>query len=351
MTDSLQNNSVALQTRALSIGYSLNRKKDVCLHSNMDLELYRGDLICLVGPNGSGKTTLIRTMAGIQRPLAGEIFLNSKPLSHISQVEKSNLLSVVLTEKTTVGNMLVKEIVALGRYAQTNWLGTLSDADREAIANALQQVGMTELSGRTYGTLSDGEKQRTAIARALATHAPVLILDEPTAHLDIPNRVEIMSLLRNLTRQNNQAVLISTHDLDLALQVADEIWVIHPEKGLKRGIPEEMFNSGAIDEYFGGSSYEFIEHTGAIRLRINQIGKISVTGSGIKYQQLLAALKRMGIETEKVAHRNLQIQVTDKGFQLVSGKDATTYSGLIDLLRIIKHLLISDPDRGNGKNK
>jgi iron complex transport system ATP-binding protein len=194
-------NTIILETRQLGIGYGMNRSARI-LHNNLDLSLHRGELVCLIGPNGSGKSTLLRTIAGLQPAISGEVSILGKNLHTIKIAERSKMLSIVLTEKTAVDSISVAEIVALGRYAETNWLGTIEQDDLREINHSLQRVGLSEFEGRHYGTLSDGEKQRTFIAKALASRAPIILLDEPTAHLDIPNRVEIMTLLLKLTREN-----------------------------------------------------------------------------------------------------------------------------------------------------
>lgn len=351
MESKQEKNTVVLRTRNLSIGYPLRKHKIICLQKDLNLELHHGNLICIIGKNGCGKTTLIRTISGVQKALAGEIMLETGELSEVPSAERSKLLNVVLTEKTVVDTMLVSEIVALGRYAHTNWLGTLHKTDTEIIAHALNQVGLATFSDRMYGTLSDGEKQRTFIAKALASQAPILILDEPTAHLDIPNRVEVISLLHKLTRKNNQSILVSTHNLDLALQLADEIWLLDPEKGLNKGTPEEIIDSGIINELFGGKSFEFLASSGTISLHRKIIGRVGIEGSRKQYDQLARALRRIGIETTEQSTEKVFIRQCELKYHLSINMVSREYSNLPELLREVRKAFSDKPDTEKKENE
>ena len=187
-----------LQTCDLCIGYAPKRRPRIAVAADLGVELLKGELVCLLGPNGAGKSTLMRTLAGLQKPLSGEVLLEGRDLHGLSESERARLLGLVLTERVDVGNLSAYALVALGRYPYTGWDGRLSAADEEVVRWAIDAVGARDLAGRSVGELSDGERQKVMIARALAQEPAVLLLDEPTAFLDLPRRVEIVQLLRRL---------------------------------------------------------------------------------------------------------------------------------------------------------
>ncbi|MCI0388887.1 MAG: ABC transporter ATP-binding protein, partial [Acidobacteria bacterium] len=199
-----------IEARSLTIGYKLSRKETKVVAENINASLRAGELVCLLGPNGAGKSTLMRTMAGMQKPLGGEVRLDGGNIHELPARELAKRLSVVLTERISVGAMTSYALVALGRYPHTNWAGTLSDRDHQAIQQALRTTGAAEFANRQIGELSDGERQRVMVARALAQEPQLMILDEITAFLDLPRRVEIMQMLRKLARATNKAILLST---------------------------------------------------------------------------------------------------------------------------------------------
>ena len=245
-----------LDTACLSIGYG-EKGPAKTLASGLDLTLHAGEFICLLGPNGAGKTTLLRTLSGILTPLAGSIRLLGTDLSAIPTRERAHRISVVLADKVPAGMMNARSLVALGRHPYSGWLGRLDTKDYECIEWALQIVGASQLAERLVAELSDGERQKVAIARALAQEASILLLDEPTAHLDLPNRIETMALLRRLSREKNLAVLLSTHDLDLALRQADRLWLLGTDGTLRQGEPEALARSGALAETFAHESLQW----------------------------------------------------------------------------------------------
>lgn len=334
MAEAKDLHTIILETRELGIGYLQNRKIHT-LHNRMNLSLHRGDLVCIIGPNGSGKSTLIRTLGGLQPATKGEINVFGNNLQELKPSERSKLLSIVLTEKTAVENITVEEIVALGRYSETNWLGTISENDFKIIRSSLEMVGLHNFENRQYGTLSDGEKQRAFIAKALASQAPLMLLDEPTAHLDIPNRVEIMTLLRKLTRANHQSVMVSTHDLDLAMQLADEIWLLEKDNIILCTTPEEAISSGIINDSFGSKSIEFHPEYGRFVVKSKPKGNVFVTGKGIHYEMSLKALKRIGftIDKESAASR---IHVENQSWTLTTGNKTYKSEKLADIIRQVR---------------
>ncbi len=215
---------LTIELRHLRTGYT-ERRRSVVISPDLSLSIRPGEIVMLMGPNGSGKSTLMHTMAGLLPPLVGEVELGEKPLSSLTMKEVARQLSLVLTERIPAGNMDVWEVVTIGRYPYTGFRGVLSAEDKRICEEALATCRLTELRERIFDTLSDGEKQRVMIARALAQETPLILLDEPTAHLDLPSRLEVTTMLRTLAHKLGKSILISTHELDLALGWADTIWL------------------------------------------------------------------------------------------------------------------------------
>lgn len=243
-----------LHTKHLSIGYSV--KKAPPIASMIDICLNEGRLIALIGANGIGKSTLLRTLTGIQKPLSGDIILQEKPLHNYKQPELARQLSVVLTEKLPPSNLTVFELVALGRQPYTNWMGLLSPED---VAKTNEMISLTQIddfAAKKHYEISDGQLQRVLIARALAQDTPLIILDEPTTHLDLLHKVSLFRLLRKLTRETGKCIFFSTHDIDLAIELADEMVVMTPEKTFQ-DIPSALIERGIFDNLFRDEHLEF----------------------------------------------------------------------------------------------
>lgn len=240
----------------LSIGYK-TKKNEKVVARGLTSTVRSGELTCLIGANGVGKSTLLRTLSGFQPPLSGDIRIQNKKIEAYTPKELSRLIGVVLTEKVDVRDMSVIELLGIGRSPYTGFWGKLSPEDKEAVNDALEQVHITELKDRSIHTLSDGERQKTMIAKALAQQTPIIVLDEPTAFLDFPSKVEIMQLLNTLSKKRNKTIFLSTHDLELALQIADMIWIMDKEKGLFVGSPEELATNGTIENLFRGKGVSF----------------------------------------------------------------------------------------------
>ncbi|ACF14898.1 ABC transporter-related protein [Chloroherpeton thalassium ATCC 35110] len=310
-----------LRTHALTIGYQGKKhshfgrfgKKSSAkkpghrirtIVKDLVLELNRGELVCLLGPNGAGKSTLMRTLSGIQMPLAGSIDISGKPISKMSSKEIALHLSIVLTERITVGNLSVYALVALGRSPYTGWMGNLSKDDEQIVREAIEITGTEPFVNAHLSDLSDGERQKVMIARALAQDTPIILLDEPTAHLDLPNRVEIIRLLRKLTQEKGKSILMSTHELDLALQAADKIWLMQEKKDgaldakseLLAGIPEELILNGQFEKAFARDGFLFDRATGAFQIHHPTSGKIGLIGNGAPGHWTKRALERLGFQ-------------------------------------------------------
>ncbi len=282
-----------LETRELSIGYRVRNRSPKVIAHGLDLSLERGRLVCLLGPNGAGKSTLMRTLAGLQPALSGSVMLAGKELAHYSPNALARQLSIVLTERIDVGLLSAYALVALGRYPYTDWRGTLSAEDEAIIQTAFESVGAVALADRPVSELSDGERQKVLIARALAQEPQLMLLDEPTAYLDLPRRVEIMQILRRLAHDSDRAILLSTHDLDLALRSADVLWLLSNGE-LHVGAPEDLVLSGAFAAAFASEGVMFDAETGSFRVQQNGRGKVSVVGEGLSATWAARALEREG---------------------------------------------------------
>lgn len=207
----------AIQCNDVTIGYSSQ-----CIQSGLSFSLKQGELICLLGPNGCGKSTLLRTLAGIQPPLSGNILMSAeRPIVMTSRTECAKEIALVLTERVSLENTSVHDVVAMGRYPYTSFFGGLTQQDEQIIYQSLEAVGLQHIAHTYFNAHSDGEKQRVLIAKAIAQQTPIILLDEPTAHLDLPNRIRILSLLQTLAHTQNKTILISTHELELAKTVSD----------------------------------------------------------------------------------------------------------------------------------
>ncbi len=255
-----------IRTRDLSIGY-LRKKAEYPVQTSLNLNVYQGEMVCLIGPNGCGKSTLLRTLSGLQPALKGDIYIREVLLQKQSLKEKAKLIALVLTDRVEVNNLTVYDLVGMGRNPYTGWLGTLSEEDNRKIRTAIVQVHLEGYENRYLNELSDGERQRAMIAKALVQETPVILLDEPTAHLDLPNRVDIMLLLHKLAKETNKAVLLSTHELDLALQSSNKLWLMAPGAGgITVGTPEELIRNNSIQNVFANHSFSFTGDSGSIRI-------------------------------------------------------------------------------------
>ena len=240
----------------LSIGYCERHEVKV-LAKGLCAELRRGELTCLLGVNGSGKSTLLRTLAGFQRPLAGVVTLLGKRLEDYTRAMMSRTVGVVLTEAIPTGNLTAYELTAMGRLPYTGFWGGLSATDCRVVENALERVGMLNFRNRRIGELSDGERQKVLIAKALAQRTQVILLDEPTCFLDFPSKVEMLRLLKGMARDESLSVLLSIHDLELALQTADRLWILSGEGKLMMGEPRDLAAKGELDMFFKGEGVTF----------------------------------------------------------------------------------------------
>lgn len=249
------NDPVIIKTDNLSIGYS-QQKKVLCVASEIHLSLEKGKLIALVGINGVGKSTLLRTLTGIQKPLTGDVFLHEHPISQVGALSLAREMSLVLTEKLPPSNLTVYDLIALGRQPYTNWIGKLSDYDKTKIDQAVRLTQTEALLHKRHYEISDGQLQIVMIARALAQDTPLIVLDEPTTHLDLQHKVSLFKLLKKLSHEEGKCILFSTHDIEMAIQMSDEMIVM--SKGICiQDEPCHLISRGVFNNLFEDQSIVF----------------------------------------------------------------------------------------------
>ena len=236
-----------------------------CVASDLNATALPGTLTCLIGHNGTGKSTLLRTIARLQSSIDGSVLIGDNDISTLKPTHLSRMLSIVLTSRPDVRNMTVEELVALGRAPYTGFWGRLSADDRRIVRHSIESVCITAMAERRVCTLSDGEMQKVMIAKSLAQQTPVILLDEPTAFLDFPGKIDLMLLLQRLAHEERKTILLSTHDLETALQTADRLWLL-ADGALHDGTPHELADRGFIDEYIGRKSVKFDKQTLSIQI-------------------------------------------------------------------------------------
>ena len=330
-----------LETQNVTIGYLLRKQKPKIVAQELSLSLFAGEVVCLIGPNGSGKSTLLRTLSNLQPPLAGEIFLEHHPLTSLSAPELAKRLSIVLTDRLHLGQFQVATLVALGRYPYTDWSGKLSREDLDVVYWALDAVGAGALAHRDISELSDGEQQKVMIARALAQQPHAILLDEPTAFLDLPRRVEIMSLLRRLARRTGTAILLSTHDLELSLRTADRIWLLTPNRPIETGAPEDLVLSGKLAQAFQSDGVEFDQQHGTFTLSRHPNAHVRLHGNGLFGHWTRRALEREGFAVNATSedcpiHIHTEIQNERRAWRLQIDGKSSCHSTIYELLLTLR---------------
>ena len=310
--------------RGLSIGYKTKSDTKI-VAQGICTTIYGGELTCLLGANGVGKSTLLRTLSAFQPKLAGEIEIRGKEIERYTDKELSTTIGVVLTEKCDVRNMMARELVEMGRSPYTGFWGVLNKEDRRIVEESIALVRIENLASRMIHTLSDGERQKVMIAKALAQQTPIIFLDEPTAFLDFPSKVEIMQLLHRLTRETDKTIFLSTHDLELALQIADKIWLMDRQHGITIGTPEDLALDGHLSNFFARKGIVFDMVTGLFRIENQYTRQVRLIGHGQKYAMVRKALQRNGMLANRNVVSDIVVEtgdLTTQGFkiQFPSGK-------------------------------
>jgi iron complex transport system ATP-binding protein len=332
--------SLVLTCRNLSIGYPNQKTGRKEISRDLNLRLDRGELVCLIGPNGSGKSTLIRTLAGLQPPLTGDVLLLGKNILDHTSEEKAKTVGVVLTTPIEAGYLTAFDIVALGRFPYTNWAGSLTEADQKIILSAINSVGAQDLTHRFLHEMSDGERQKVMIARAIAQEPELMVLDEPTAFLDLPHKIETMRILREVARNTNKSVLLSTHDLNLAIRCADRLWIIDRHGNLISGIPEDLVISGIFGSAFDIGGVEFDPIRGEFTIPSEKKGTFVLEApESVEKIWTYYALERIGYLPSKTGIFDISVAIRQIGgkpvWELHRGSNPMECTSLASLITAI----------------
>ena len=330
--------TIILETHNLCIGYRSNTP----IATGITTTLNSGELVCLIGPNGAGKSTLLRTLAGMQKPLSGTVRLQGDDVTRLKPSQLARRLSIVLTTPVQNNMMSGYELVALGRHPYTDWMGRITAHDEAVIRWAIEAVGATDLATRQPGELSDGERQKMMIARALAQEPVLMLLDEPTAFLDLPYRIEIIRLLRQLARDTERTILLTSHDLDLALRTSNRIWLMPGNGLLHTGAPEDLVLSGAFERAFHSQNIHFDLHSGTFKIDTPHTMEVRIKGEGIHAVWTRRALEREGfavIENGDAPHA-VTVEVNETCWRIIRDNtphNAEDYESIHDLMIALKY--------------
>jgi iron complex transport system ATP-binding protein len=309
-----------LVTKDLVIGYG-----EKVIAQNLNLTANTNEIICLLGQNGVGKSTLLRTISNLQSRLSGDILIEKNDIRLFDPQELAQVLGIVTTEKIGAANMTVRELVTLGRYPYTNWLGKVSNADQEKIDDSIAQCRIDYLVDKKIGDLSDGQRQKAMIARVLAQDTKIILLDEPTAHLDLINRAEIMRLLSEIKEQ--KSIIISTHELPLSMQFADKLWLMNFNKPLISGSPEDLAIAGKINQSFHENEFSIDVLTGKVGFQRESKGIINLKGKGSALLWTSQALQRAGYQINKNSEKTIEVTLVKSSIQWSLISNNTTESG------------------------
>lgn len=322
-----------LSFSSLLIGYRSGRHRNILLPP-LNASAQKGELIAVIGENGIGKSTLLRTITGLQEPLGGRVLLGDKLLNELPRYALAKKIGYISTEPVRVSNMKVYDLVSLGRYPHTNWIGRLDDADHSIVEDAIEKVGLQPLLHRFINELSDGERQRAMIARVLAQDTEILVLDEPTAFLDIRSRYEIVHLLHDLSKTRQKTIIFSTHDLLTAISDSDKIWLTLKDTFIDGG-PEDLIINGVFDRLFGDSGVKFNQSDGSFSLKRTMQGNVYVDASGVDLFWTEKAVNRAGFGIS-ADQPDLIVSVSGRGdakkWIASDGKFSSEFKSIYDLV-------------------
>ena len=326
-----------IQGKDLCIGYRTGKKEKI-VHEHLNFELQTGELTCLLGANGAGKSTLLRTLSASQPSLGGELLMLGKPVAEYTEKERSRTIGVVLTDKTFAGGLSVYELIALGRQPHTGFFGRLNKDDRRIVEEAMENVGIAHKARSYTAELSDGERQKVMIAKALVQECPLILLDEPTAFLDVVSRIEIMHLLHRLATEQQKAILLSTHDIEQALVLSDRLWLLSRENGLQCGVTEDIILSHRMEHLFPRKNISFDYDHGVYYPTVCGHREVQVEcADKTLLHWTMNALNRHGYQcvtspNEHIPHLNAlsanQLVLTKEG-------NTQTYASFEDLLEVL----------------
>jgi iron complex transport system ATP-binding protein len=322
-----------LSLDSLKIGYA-SGKNEKSILPPLNASAGKGELVAVIGRNGIGKSTLLRTITGLQTSLGGEIFLDNKNIRAYSRTELARKVGYISTEIVKVSNMNVYDLVSLGRFPHTNWMGKIDQQNNEIINDSIEKTGMSAFRNRLISELSDGERQRAMIARILAQDTPVMVMDEPTAFLDIGNKFEIIHLMHLLSRERKKTIIFSTHDLHMAVSQSDKIWLILENK-LIEGAPEDLMIQGAFDHLFDSSHVRFNPENGTFSIKREKKGSIFVDGEGFLRHWTETAINREGYSVSGVKTSPFIIVPSENNnnWQLSSSGTVDIFGSIYELLK------------------
>jgi iron complex transport system ATP-binding protein len=331
-----------LQLNNLNVGY-FNSNKSNIIQKDINLSAEKGELIALIGTNGCGKSTLLRSISCLQPVISGEVLLDGHDVLRMKPKKRATQISVVLTSIESVASFTVKELISIGRDPFTGWLGKLSVEDDEIIHKAIEVTHLQGFENRNIHQLSDGERQRVFIARAMAQDTPLMLLDEPTSHLDLPNRINTLLLLQKLAHQTSKTILISTHELETAMQVADKIWLMKKNAGVSVGTPEDLILTGKINTAFdsnnSGNDYIFDEMSGGFSINQQKSEVIDVEvngGNELIRKWTIQALRKNGYNIVDNALIEILPDVETRSWQIRMGNKSTTVRSIEELIIDLK---------------
>ncbi|RIH64246.1 ABC transporter ATP-binding protein [Mariniphaga sediminis] len=331
----MKKEKINIELKQLSVGYKQPGEAPLEILKNVNLTAAPGEMVALIGSNGIGKSTLLRTLAGFQPWFAGGIRIGDKGLKALGPKETAQTISFVSTENIRVPNLSVFDLVAFGRFPYTNWIGMLSEEDTSIVEEAIEKVGLCGFEHRSVMQISDGERQRAMIARALAQDTPVIILDEPTAYLDVSNKYEIFHLLQLLAGEKGKTVVLSTHDLNIALREVDKLWIV-TESGNYQGAPEDAALKGWLNHLFKNENIGFDEKEGEFFFKKEFRAKVRVEGEGLPLIWTLRALNRKGYQIVMQAEPDFRVVVKENCWQLESGNTTIEFQSIYRLLAFLE---------------
>lgn len=327
----MKKEKINIELKQLSVGYEQPGEKPLEVLSGVNFNAAPGEMVALIGSNGIGKSTLLRTVAGFQPWFAGDIKIGGSLLKSLRPKDIARVMSFVSTENIRVPNLSVFDMVAFGRFPYTNWIGILTDEDNYIVNEAIKKVGLHGFERRSVMQISDGERQRAMIARALAQDTPVIILDEPTAYLDVSNKYEIFHLLQILASEKQKTVILSTHDLNIALREVDKLWIV-TENGNYQGAPEDAVLKGWLNQMFRNEQIGFDEKEGEFYFRKEFKAKVKVEGEGLPLIWTLRALNRKGYQIVMQAEPDFKVVARENGWDLISGNSIRSFESIYQLL-------------------
>jgi iron complex transport system ATP-binding protein len=307
----MEYNKPVLITSDLEIGFILNNHKKEIVYSDINVSAAKGELVALIGKNGIGKSTLLRTLANLQKSLSGEILIKGTEISEYKRIEAARIISFVSTEPIRIANLKVFDLVALGRFPHTNWAGRLKQRDRKLVQEAIRLVGLEGFEQKSISEISDGERQRAMIARTLAQETGIVILDEPTAFLDLPGKYEIIQILNDLATNTGKTIIFSTHDLNIAMHRADKIWLMLPHE-IVSGAPEDLVLNDRFADIFKNSVLKFDVRKGDFLMPMDISGEIGLTGKGLTGLWTQKALERIGLNVTVAGKQESVVTVNEE---------------------------------------